>query len=436
MTTKIAIVGRANSGKTTLVRTMTKGVHGEVDDRAGVTDNIDPVYYPSLHAELIDTPGFQQAGIVMHLIEGDIGRVDKLDESEFRHEKLALKALNGADACIYLATVESAPDASHDKEIKLVRMANPRTVGMLNKTRLLEKTLAASAARRRVTDWETRLRAGGIGDVFDFDAHWDRYSRLNEVYQALARQMADQKRADFEKGLQQFSETLATARQMVAKRAAECIAACRALRETKDTVVDHYNRSASLEELKAKILKQLEEFETEFADEVVRIYGIGVKGSGNGGPSYNESVFRRFGDRASEMAKYSAIGAVLGGALGAAIGFIFAGPVGAVGGAKLGAGAVGTVGAGAGAVTEVNETVTVGLSENDLKHTALMCLATVWCATHHGFGLDPSATADGYSRSMAIVSKEVKKMSHPHWSSCTEKQMADWFSTTLAQLDM
>ena len=46
MATKIAIVGRTNTGKTTLVRTITKGVHGKIEDRAGVTVDLDPIYYP------------------------------------------------------------------------------------------------------------------------------------------------------------------------------------------------------------------------------------------------------------------------------------------------------------------------------------------------------------------------------------------------------
>lgn len=117
MITKIAIVGRVNTGKTTLIRTITKGAHGKVEDRAGVTTSLDPVDYTSLHAKLIDTPGFQEANTILHLLNGDVSqeRILDLSDSDFPHEKLALLALSDADAVLYLASVEVTPDKSHGR---------------------------------------------------------------------------------------------------------------------------------------------------------------------------------------------------------------------------------------------------------------------------------------------------------------------------------
>jgi hypothetical protein len=99
---RIAIAGRANAGKTTLVRTLLRSPVGEVADRANVTKW--PEYYidDALGVVFIDCPGFQDAGAYRAyrlLRERNPEAAEDLrDGADFSYEQRAMEAIGKCDS--------------------------------------------------------------------------------------------------------------------------------------------------------------------------------------------------------------------------------------------------------------------------------------------------------------------------------------------------
>ena len=63
----IAIAGHTNTGKTTLLRTLTKRPFGEIRDEPNTTKEADPTPFDAMYATILDCPGFQNAGVKLLL---------------------------------------------------------------------------------------------------------------------------------------------------------------------------------------------------------------------------------------------------------------------------------------------------------------------------------------------------------------------------------
>ena len=370
----------------------------------------------------------------MVVIQRNMTLVDSLDERDYLHEKRALKALLNSDACIYLTTTETVPDPSHTKELELIRLANPHIVGVINKT--------AGSSNKRVRPWIDAMQASGVGEVFEFDAHWDRYSKLDQIFGAIGQGLPVNKRKLFEDNLASFKKSLAETQKRIAERAAGCLLACRSISASRDTEKDRHSKDVTTKGLKIKVIEELAECLADFAEQVLRYYQIAVSGVDHSNPSLSESVFRGPGARIGEMAKHGAVGGGIGAVIGCAIGLML-GPagwavtaMGALAAAQAGAGVGASVGLLSGAATTLNETITVQLSENDLKDVAVSCLAIVWCATHHGFGQGDTASAESYGKAVSFVKAKIGRTGYPQWKTCTEERMTKWFLEQINLLDL
>jgi small GTP-binding protein len=136
----IAITGHANAGKTTLIRPITKRRFGQVADKAGVTETALVVPYEALQANVVDCPGFQNANVVYQQLRRlkppqfeEALNALSMDDM-YTHDCRAIVSVIKSDACLYVASVETAPDKSHHQELSLVKLIEPRTLGVVNKT--------------------------------------------------------------------------------------------------------------------------------------------------------------------------------------------------------------------------------------------------------------------------------------------------------------
>src|SRR5262249_10827957 len=144
---RIVVAGRTNSGKTTLIRTLIKASIGVVADRANVTQIAEAFQYKELEyngmqAIFIDTPGFQNAGRLLSVLENQDEnpkyRIPKAyDRSRLKFDEIASHTIQGSDVVLYVSSLESVPDDSHQDEIALIRRGQPRIVGILNKSRFV-----------------------------------------------------------------------------------------------------------------------------------------------------------------------------------------------------------------------------------------------------------------------------------------------------------
>ncbi|HEY2091271.1 MAG TPA: GTPase domain-containing protein [Thermoanaerobaculia bacterium] len=432
--TTIAIAGHSNLGKTTLLRTMTKAACGVIADSEGTTREAEPIEYPLLHATFIDCPGFTRASAVWPQLERSDVSIENI-EPKYDAEKVALRAIASADVVIYVGSLETVPGDTHRDELHLIAKVNPRIIGLLNKRIQQSKALKRNQLSAREAAWTHALSEEGVTSVFDFDAHWDRYSRLADIYSAIASILVGEKRVIFQKRLAEFVESLNRTRVKASKLAAGTLLACRALLATDESERENHNVSSVKARLRQQVADEVSLYLQQFAEESRKLYEIAVATSEHT-LRLKETEFKRKSERMTAMATHSGIATGIGTLLGLAIGAVLGGPVGAIVGAKIGAG----IGAGggliSGSVVETNTHIEVRLSPQDLRDTALFCLAILWCLTHQGFGNDPTVLTEDFERALDFVKGEIKAIKHPEWERCSEVTMAGWFTESLQSLEV
>ena len=179
MPLKVAVVGHTNTGKTSLLRTLTRDVEfGEVSDRPATTRHVEGT---AIHVdgcpliELYDTPGLEDSiGLLDYLdsIRGD-RRTDGVEQIErflqgdqagtggrFSQEAKALRQVLASDVALYVIDARDRVLGKHRDELEILgRCARP-VVPVLN-------FVANPAAQTAV--WREHLSRANMHAVAEFD---------------------------------------------------------------------------------------------------------------------------------------------------------------------------------------------------------------------------------------------------------------------------
>lgn len=174
---KIAVVGHTNTGKTSLLRTLTRDVNfGEVSSRPAVTRHVEGtrlLIEGTPVAELYDTPGLEDSINLLELLE-TMGAGEQLDGTEVIHrflespdslgryaqEAKAIRQLLSSDVGLYVIDVRDRILAKHRNELAiLARCARP-IVPVLNFT---------ASPDGRTGEWRERLARLNMHAVAEFD---------------------------------------------------------------------------------------------------------------------------------------------------------------------------------------------------------------------------------------------------------------------------
>jgi small GTP-binding protein len=174
---KVAVVGHTNTGKTSLLRTLTQDVSfGEVSDHPGTTRHVEGTALlvdgtPLI--ELYDTPGLEDSiGLLEHLDQrrGD-RRTDWIDvirdflesaeaEGRFEQEAKALRQVLESDIVLYVIDARDRVLGKHKDELEILgRCARP-VVPVLN-------FIVAPDARTEA--WRLHLTRANMHAVAEFD---------------------------------------------------------------------------------------------------------------------------------------------------------------------------------------------------------------------------------------------------------------------------
>lgn len=411
-TVRIAVAGHANTGKTTLIRTLLKSPVGKVEDRANVTQVASDHKFrefEGLQAVFIDTPGFQSAGelkLLFAIRERDpsFPLPDDIDEEEFRFDQRAYDAVRSSDAVIYVASLEVVPDRSHSREIELVKSAQHRVIGLLNKGRAMAKSAAKKKAglENRIQLWQEIFKKHGIERVVTFDAHWDKPAKTLDIYNSIESVLDSEKLESFRSGVAKFEERQRQIQSLACQKIAECVTICYQTRETESKESEHaadhrgtsenIAKNAAYEASNKKITDALSKFFRDITD----IFRIAAKS-----PTLTaeevETEHYKITDTKQLIAnavKVASAGSTGGAGIGAAVGALVAGLLsgglgagaGALLGAKIGSIIGGAVGAVGGAYAEIADTHKVILTESSLYQIENICLSAVWAISHHGYG--------------------------------------------------
>lgn len=174
---KVAVVGHTNTGKTSLLRTLTRDMtFGDVCDRPGTTRHVEETVLlvdgrPLI--ELYDTPGLEDSIGLLELLEAR--RTDRRDDwvdiirnvvanpessGRFEQEAKALRQVLASDVALYVIDARDRVMGKHRDELEiLARCARP-VVPVLN-------FIASNEAR--TAEWREQLTRLNLHSIAEFD---------------------------------------------------------------------------------------------------------------------------------------------------------------------------------------------------------------------------------------------------------------------------
>lgn len=189
----IAVVGHANTGKTSLVRTLTRDRgFGEVSPRPGTTRHVEGVQLMAdgrALVELHDTPGLEDPGRLRDFIDARWGadridgpaRIDRfLDspeaENHWSQEAKVLRRLRTSDAGFFVIDARDPVLAKHRDELALLSACAVPLLPVLNFVR---------GGDTHEADWREALARHGLHACVAFDAFAPERDAEARLYQAL-----------------------------------------------------------------------------------------------------------------------------------------------------------------------------------------------------------------------------------------------------------
>ncbi|MGH8844488.1 MAG: GTPase/DUF3482 domain-containing protein [Advenella sp.] len=193
---RLAVVGHTNTGKTSLLRTLTHDAgFGQVSDAPGTTRHVEGarlLLNGVAAVELYDTPGLEDGiGLLDYLDQlqtqtgsrhdgpESIARFLDSPESKRRFEQEArvLKKLIACDAGLYVIDVRDPVLAKHKDELAILARCGKPLVPVLN---------FINDAHARKQDWKETLARLGLHVVIEFDTVAPALEGEAQLYQKLA----------------------------------------------------------------------------------------------------------------------------------------------------------------------------------------------------------------------------------------------------------
>lgn len=173
---KIAVAGHTNTGKTSLLRTLTRNPRfGEVSARPGTTRHVESarlLVRGRVLLELYDTPGLEDAIDLLALIDQqssirDDGpvRIERFLESpeasqRFEQEAKVLRQVARSDAALYVIDARDPVLAKHRDELLLLSLCGVPLLPLLN---------FVASEQTRESEWREALAGLGLHAIVRFD---------------------------------------------------------------------------------------------------------------------------------------------------------------------------------------------------------------------------------------------------------------------------
>ena len=174
---RIAVVGHTNTGKTSLLRTLTHDTaFGEVSDKPGTTRDVRGVVLNDAQGEpvieLYDTPGLEDAvGLTAFVKQHFVGQPDPVAEIEafvagdhgggrYEQEAKVLRQLLRSDAAIYVIDVREPMLPKHREELRVLAACGRPLMPLLN---------FVSSPEANTPSWKEQLSRVALHVVAEFD---------------------------------------------------------------------------------------------------------------------------------------------------------------------------------------------------------------------------------------------------------------------------
>jgi GTPase Era involved in 16S rRNA processing len=448
----IAVAGRTNSGKTTLIRTLTRSPIGIVADKANVTTETSPIYFDSLQANFIDTPGFQNLNIIKFStdIQKNNPKFEMPDEwiEKTSLDKKAIDATRKSNACLYVANLCIPPDNSFEQEITFIRETQPRLLVILNQYSKYKKTKEGNVelVEERIKDWKVLCENIGIkkDHIIIFDVHWDNSSKTNLLYQKVLEVLEENEKEIFKQGLGKFKHRQLEIRRQVYNAFANCLTEC----QYKISVNNKQFKSKG-EDIKKEIKNTINAEIRSFLTQITYIYSISAKHPTASDQEIKleiqefKNVQARLGAAADAASLVSGTITVLGALIGGVIEYAYFG--GATGGSFAGIGgtAGGAMGSLIGSIVSTGvaylykdeDIVDIKLESVLIEDIAKRCLAIIWTISNYCYGRqgqiddDIKAWEDEKINNLDIDEKPN------NWEKATQEELIKYCTDALAVLE-
>lgn len=176
---RIAVVGHTNTGKTSLMRTLTRDARfGEVSDRPGTTRHVEAarlLVNGRVLVELFDTPGIEEPIELLALLEQQASvsgsredgpqRIQRFLAStpareQFEQEAKVLRQMLKSDAAFFVVDTRDPVLAKHRDELEILRLCGVPLLPLLN-------FVADPSARESA--WREALAGLGLHAIVRFD---------------------------------------------------------------------------------------------------------------------------------------------------------------------------------------------------------------------------------------------------------------------------
>ncbi|OCG16841.1 hypothetical protein A9G24_03905 [Gilliamella sp. App6-5] len=194
-TLKLAVVGHANVGKTSLLRTLIRNSHfGHVSDSPGTTRHVESITLPLEHNKSIvfyDTPGLEDSLALYDYINQLVPANSKLDgidkltfflqspesENVFNQEAKVIRQLLNSDAAIYVIDAREPVLAKYHDELAILANSDKPILAVLN---------FISGSDQNEKEWKKLLSRIGIHAIIRFDAIFPPLDGEERLYYSLA----------------------------------------------------------------------------------------------------------------------------------------------------------------------------------------------------------------------------------------------------------
>jgi len=274
---RIAVVGHANAGKTSLLRTLTRRVNfGEVSERPGTTRHVEAIDLQvdgAAAVRFFDTPGLEDAVALRE-------HIDALDKTAtpperirlflqgpeahgvFEQEAKVLRALLDVDAAFLVIDAREPVLPKFRAEIELLNACARPVMPVLNFVRHVESREAA---------WRELLSAYGLHVVVRFDAAAPFVGAERELYRDLATLLRD-RRAQLDRVAAALEAEFAQRRQAAASRIAELLVDAASMRRTASAA--QFADVPTRQQLIASLQKTVFDKAQRCADDLLALYGF------------------------------------------------------------------------------------------------------------------------------------------------------------------
>ncbi|MDN2663988.1 GTPase/DUF3482 domain-containing protein [Psychromonas sp. 14N.309.X.WAT.B.A12] len=263
----VAVVGHANTGKTSLIRTLLRDASfGEVADKAGTTRHVEGAEIRvdnNQNLVIYDTPGLEDSINLLQVIDGQSHQNDGVDRllsfiqhevnfPELSQELKVLKALLSNDIIFYVVDVREPILGKYRDELKILSYAAKPIIPVLN---FIDSPGADVAA------WQAQLARLNLHAFVSFDSVVFRFSDELKIYQKMQTLLAhrEQQLAQLiEQRKQQWQEREVAAQQLIAQLLVEA-AACRFKVDNNEQSIEVYSEKlqSRIRQLERQTLTQL-----------------------------------------------------------------------------------------------------------------------------------------------------------------------------------